>query len=441
MTSAKNPIGASAATRSRAGAGLGRNFSAMLIWQIGTYLVPFATFPYLTRVLGPEGFGVVGYVAAIAAYGTVFTEWGFSLSGPQAVAECRHRPDLLNELIWSTMAAKAILCVISSAGLLLLLHIDPQPAATRDATLMAWIAVVGNVLTLNWLLQGLERFSLFATIALAGRFVTLPLTFVFVRHADDVAIAVAIQSGAAVLTGLLSVIAAWRLNLLHAPATSFRSAGRRIADSADMFVSTASISLFSATNAIILGRLGGGAYEVGIYTAAERLKTVGNMVPAQINTVLYPRVSALFTEGAERRRAAAKLTLLGALATMVTTGGGVALLAGLSGWVTRIVLGSQYAGSGTVLMLLCIGTLFGNLAYLLGLQVLVPYGGTRQRSGVMLVAGVLNVALAVALTPHLGAVGAAISSLVAEAAILLAYVFLIAGSPLLRGHFTQLLTR
>ena len=45
------------------------NFLAMMVWQIGNYLVPLATFPYLTRVLGAANFGVLGYAMAVATYG------------------------------------------------------------------------------------------------------------------------------------------------------------------------------------------------------------------------------------------------------------------------------------------------------------------------------------------------------------------------------------
>jgi O-antigen/teichoic acid export membrane protein len=421
----------------KASAGLGRNFVAMLVWQIGNYLVPLATFPYLTRVLGPEHFGVLSYVIAMTVYGTVFTEWGFNLSGPQAVIKHRDDPVALNELIWSTISAKACLCFVSFGILLVALCFHRQAGVAMPAVLLSWLIVVGNVITLNWLLQGLERFSLFATVSIAGRFITLPLTFLFVRNPGDVAAAVAIQAAAPILTGLFSLEVARRLGLLRRPHASWRSLWQRIAQGADMFVSTASVSLFSATNAIILGSMAG-TYQVGIYAAADRLRTVGNMVPAQINTVLYPRISALFLDN---KRSAARLALFGAIATIATTGAGVLAATLFGGPLTRLVLGNQYQGSSSVLTLLCIATLFGNLAYFLGLQVLVPFGGTRKRSRVMLAAGVTNIALAVLLVPKFGANGAATAFLIVEAVILVVYLFIIVRTPLIRAHFTQLLQR
>ncbi|MFM0503297.1 flippase [Paraburkholderia caffeinilytica] len=413
------------------------NFLAMMVWQVGNYIVPLATFPYLTRVLGAAQFGVLGYATAIATYGMLVTEWGFFLSGPKAVVECRDQPGVLNELVWSTMIAKGCLCVISFIVLLAVAHFDSRLASVYPVVLAASLTVIGNVFTLNWLLQGLERFSIFSTVALAGRFFTLPLTFVFVHHSGDVAIAAGIQGAAAILTGLFSLVAAWRLGVLRRPSASLRSVWARIRESADMFLSSASVSLFGVTNAVILASMTT-PYQVGIYSAADKLKTVANMVPAQINTVCYPRIASLF---GVQPLAAARLTAIGALATVATTVAGVVAVACVSAWLTASVLGAGFAGSASVLRLLCLATVFGNLAYFLGLQVLVPFGNTRIRSLMMLAAGVLNVGLAIVLTPRFGADGAAVSFLVAEVALLGIYVSMILCKPSLRNHFTQLLNR
>lgn len=413
------------------------NFLALMMWQIGNYIVPLATFPYLTRVLGVAHFGVLGYATAVATYGMLVTEWGFFLSGPKAVVECRDQPKVLNELIWSTMIAKSCLCAISFIALLVVAHFDSKLASLYPVVFAAWLTVIGNVFTLNWLLQGLERFSVFSTVALAGRFSSLPLTFIFVHHSSDVAIAAAIQGLTAVLTGLFSLVAAWRLGVLHRPSVSAHSVWRRVRESADMFVSSASVSLFGVTNAVILASTTT-PYQVGIYIAADKLKTVANMVPAQINTVCYPRVAALFRG---HPLAAARLTVIGTAATAVTTVAGVVAVAYLSAPLTATVLGTGFAASASVLKLLSLATIFGNLAYFLGLQVLVPFGNTRIRTMMMLAAGVLNVGLAIVLTPRFGADGAAASLLVAEVVLLGIYVLMILCKPLLRNHFTQLLNR
>ncbi|WP_321870941.1 flippase [Paraburkholderia tropica] len=414
---------------------LRRNLFAMIAWQIGNYLVPLATFPYLTRVLGPTGFGVLGYASAIAVYGVLWTEWGFNLSGPRAIIECRGNKAAINELIWSVIFAKVLLCFVSLIALAIAMHFDRHAAAALPVVLMSWIAVMSNVFTLNWVLQGLERFSLFATVSLVGRFVTLPLIFVFVKSADDIAAAATIQALAPCLTAIFSLLMVHRLGLLGQPGCTWRSALRRLAQGADMFVSTISVSLFGVTNTVLLAALSC-PYQVGIYAAADRIKTVGNMVPAQINTVLYPRVSALMLD---KPKSAAKLTALGFATTLAITGLGVLVVSALSGYITGVILGSGFGAAAPVLTLLCLATVFGNLAYLLGLQVLVPFANGKLRSMVMLLAGILNIGLSFALIPRFGARGAAWSFLIAEVVILAVFVAVILGSRGMRTHFTQLL--
>ncbi|MEM5327434.1 flippase [Paraburkholderia sp. JHI2823] len=414
---------------------LGRNLFAMIAWQVGNYLVPLATFPYLTRILGPSNFGILGYASAIAVYGVLWTDWGFNLSGPRAIVERRGDKDAVNDLIWSVIFAKALLCLVSLLALGVAMRFDRHAATAIPVVLVSWIAVVSNVFTLNWVLQGLERFSLFAVVSLAGRFATLPLIFAFVKSADDIALAAAIQAFAPCMTGLFSLLMVQRLGLLGRPGRVWRSAARRLREGVDMFLSTISVSLFGVTNTVLLGALGD-PYQVGLYAAADRLKTVGNMVPAQINSVLYPRVSALMLD---RPMSAARLTALGAVATLAITGVGVLAVTALSHYVTSVLLGPDFGAAAPVLTLLCIATIFGNLAYLLGLQVLVPFANGKLRSVVMLLAGVLNIGLSFALIPRFGARGAGWAFLTAEAVILAVFVMVIVGSPRMRAHFTQLL--
>lgn len=407
----------------------------MIAWQIGNYLVPLATFPYLTRILGPDNFGNLAYASAIAVYGVLWTEWGFNLSGPRAVVDCRGDRAAVNELIWSVISAKAILCLVSLLALSTVLYFDRHAVAVLPIVLISWTAVLSNVFTLNWVLQGVERFSLFALVSLAGRFVTLPLIFVFVKAPEDIAIAAMIQACAPCLTGFLSILMVHKLGLLGHPGQAWRLASRRLFHGADMFLSTISVSLFGVTNTVMLGALSD-AYQVGLYAAADRLKTVGNMIPAQINTVLYPRVSALMLD---RSKVAARLTVLGAAATLGVTGIGVLVIATFSSYVTHAILGGGFCDAAPVLEILSIATLFGNLAYLLGLQVLVPFANSKLRSIVMLLAGTLNIGLSFALIPRFGAYGAACAFLIAEVVILATFVSVIVGSTRMRAYFTQLI--
>lgn len=416
---------------------VGRNVIIMVMTFAGNYLASFATFPYLTRVLGPDQFGMLAYAMAMATYATLLTEWGFNLGGPKAVVECKGDARSINALIRSIAGAKACLCAISFVALAVLISFDKHIAASASVMFWSWLGVVANVFTLYWLFQGMERFHLIAAMVIVNRVVTLPLTFLFVHGPGDVAIAAAIQSAGPLVAALFSVAIALRFGVLRWPAVSVRAVVQRLKDGADMFVSTASVSLFGVANTVILASFSG-TYQVGLYAAADKIRTVGNMVPAQLAAVLYPRItSTLKTDP----KAAARLTLIGAAVTVLISIGGVACISLFSDIAIRIVLGTQYGGASKVLVVLCCSTLFGNLAYFLGLQVLVPFGESRKRSLVMLGAGCFNVGMALILVPRFGAMGAAVSLLIAEAIVLAAYLVSIACADRGRRYFQVALSR
>ncbi|CAM2180598.1 Flippase [Paraburkholderia sacchari] len=400
-----------------ASAGVGRNFIAMMTLQLGAYAMSLATFPYLARVLGPHQFGVFGYSLAIVAYGTTLTEWGFNLSGPRAVVECRNDPVRLNELIWSIVTGKAILCLVSLGILCLAVSFDRQLAANLPVILCSWIAVVANIFTMYWLMQGLERFKLLAIVVLLARLLVLPLTFICVHDSNDVVVAALIQAAGPFVAAAFSVWVAYRTGVLKRPCVSVASTWRRIAQGTDMFVATASVSLFSSANTVILGATAG-TYQVGIYAAADKIRNVGNIIPAQINQVFFPRVTALFKGNREE---AARLTAKGLCAVQFVTIGIVIFFCFAASSVSAVVLGKAYLGSATVLRLLSVCAIAGNFSYFVGLQILVPFGEGKVRSMIMFSGGAVNVAVALFAIPRFGAQGAAISLLIAELTIVALY--------------------
>jgi O-antigen/teichoic acid export membrane protein len=387
----------------------------------GNYIASLATFPYLTRVLGPEHFGLLAYAMSIAAYGALLSEWGFSLSGPRAVVACRADREATNQLIWSVISGKALICAICTALLLCYLAWGTGTRDSQIVLLVSWSGVVANVCTVYWLFQGLERFNLIAVLVLSNRLVTVPLTFILVKKPSDICVAAAIQAAGPVVAAGVSLLLAYKEGYLGSPVFKISSVMKQLRDGGDMFVATASVTLFGSANSIILMNLSG-AYASGVYAGADKIRVVANLIPAQISAVVYPRVERLFRSN---RRAAAKIIVYGAAATAIISVAAVSIIAINSDVIVRIVLGGKFLGAGSVLSVLCISAVFGNLAYFLGLQILVPSGASRKRSVSIFVAGLLNVALSLIMVPKLGAMGAAVAFVISEAIIFFVYVTLI----------------
>src|ERR1700735_4425369 len=69
------------------------NVIALYGVQACTYALPLLTFPYLARVLGPSGWGVVVYAQAIGTVITCLVEYGFDISASRETSLHRADPD------------------------------------------------------------------------------------------------------------------------------------------------------------------------------------------------------------------------------------------------------------------------------------------------------------------------------------------------------------
>ena len=70
-----------------------RNASSLYAIQIASYVLPMASFPYLTRVLGPDRYGIYVLVLAVARYGLILTDWGFNYSATRELSTSGRGPN------------------------------------------------------------------------------------------------------------------------------------------------------------------------------------------------------------------------------------------------------------------------------------------------------------------------------------------------------------
>ena len=400
---------------------LRRNIASLFAVQIASYAAPLATLPWLTRVLGPANFGRLGFCAAVTGYFVLFADYGFNLSATRQIAVQSDDRVGRSKIFWNTITVKALLATAGFPFLLLLTFLGHRFAEERTLLLINYLTVLGAVLTPSWYFLGTERQAVLSGITIAVRIISVPAIFLFVRSSQDVRIAVLIPSGMTIIGGVLCLM----LLMKDGQLDRFKFDGGELVavlrDGWHLFVSTASISLYQATNTVVLGLVAGNA-AVGHYSAAEKVVQACQGLLTPIGQSVYPRISRLMNESRASAFALIRKVLrLQGCATLALS----ALLLVFAPLIVRLLYGRDYLETVSVLRWLAVLPFLVGLSNVFGVQTLLAMGMNRLVSRILVIAGALNVAALFVLTHWFGAEGAAMAVAGTELFVTLAFALVI----------------
>lgn len=390
--------------------GVGKNAASLYSIQFANYILPLILVPYLVRVLGPEHFGLVAFGQGLIAYFNIFVDYGFALSATRRISVEREDVAAVSKTALSVWAAKALLCAAAFVILLGIINLVPKLKEVDVLLLILYGVVVGNALFPIWLFQGLERMSFIAAINLAMRLLVLAGVFTFVRRPEDYLLYAGLTSLRSLGAGVAGVILAFFKFKLRPFLPSLTDIWETLKEGWLLFLSTASISLYTAGNAFILGMLTNPTV-VGYYSAAEKIVNGIMNLLGPIRQATYPRFSKLALKSQTRalhwgKRMMYVMSGLGASLSFI-------LLLGAP-WIVKILLGSQYGPSVGVIRILAGLPLLVSASNVLGIQIMLPFGKDRAFLRILLSAGLVNITLAIILAPYLQAIGMATAVLITQ---------------------------
>lgn len=392
---------------------LRRNISALYVVQIANYLLPLITLPWLTRVLGPEGYGKISFAVATTAYFVMLADYGFNLTATKEIAVHRDNKAKRSEIFWHVLAIKALLAVAGALVLLLLGLIIDKFAASSKLLAIAFVGVFSSVLTPTWYYQGMERLGLLSLMSLGCRLIFLPLIFLFVVRPEDTAIALVITVGGGLLAGIMSLLDIFRRQEVVRSALCLDRMQATLVDGWHLFLSSAAISLYTNTNIVLLGFLAGDRV-VGYYAGAEKLIRAAQGLLGPVSQAVYPRISYLMHQSREEA-----FSLIRWVLVWQGLGTGMVSLALLvaAPFLVPILFGSAFMETTYTLMWLAPLPFLIGLSNVFGIQTMIPMGMKKVFSRILLGSGVVNILLLVPLALHFGSQGAAMAVLVTEATV------------------------
>jgi len=366
-----------------------RNALMLYAVQISTFLFPFITLPYLSRVLSPDKFGLLAYGMSFAWYFYTLTEYGFDLTATRRVAIHRDNPEEVSRIFNSVMAAKTLLTALGFVIMVCVVFAIPKLRPDWPLFLVSFLMVIGGWLFPMWLYQGVEKLGVVAARDFAAKALATILIFVLVRKPSDYLLAAALQSGGMVVAGVASLITAPLLTRVKFCPPSWADIVQALKEGWPVFLSMAALSLSGTTNIFVLGLIAPPA-QVGFYMGAFRLIVAGKALVTPIVTAIYPHVSHMAANSPEATvRFLRRYSLVLASPFLVSS----VLTLVFAPLIVRLLLGPKFPETVPLLRIMSFSPFLLCLSHSFSTYYMLAFGFHKEWSRIIVRSTILNFVL------------------------------------------------
>lgn len=113
-------------TNSKDAKGVIENIISLTLLQLCGYVFPLITFPYLTRVVGADCFGLLSFASTVISYFQTVTDWGFQFTAVRDIAQNREDKEEVSRIFSDVMNARVAIMMVCLVTLLLLILVVPD---------------------------------------------------------------------------------------------------------------------------------------------------------------------------------------------------------------------------------------------------------------------------------------------------------------------------
>lgn len=376
------------------------------------YLFGLVTIPYLTRTLGPEIYGHIGFGSAFETIVQLVLDFGFILSGTMEVAKYQADKDKVQRTASAVLAAKLMLVIptIVVVGIICL-TVDRFASEPLLFILYSCYAIC-NALMPDFLYRGLEHMKTITVRSVSIKLFFLICIYLFVKGPEQY-ILVPLFYYLGSLGGLIAVyMHQYSVMKIRFVKVTFEEAVYQLGQSFMFFLSRVAGQVFSSLNMLILGFIYPTGPTPGYYSTANSIISAGRNAVTPVTGSLFPHIvrtknfKLLF-----RVAAVGELLLCSAC-----------LLVGIFAEPLCIFLfGADYAGSAVLLRIILPLIPISLVTYLFGWSALGALGLERFTNYSVYIASVFQLAALglLYISGRLDAVSICVITLASEVIVLL----------------------
>lgn len=384
-----------------------------VVLQVSTFIFPLISFPYISRVLLPEGTGKVNMAISFVAYFIMLAQLGLPTYGIIQCAKVRDNRNELSRIFNEIFTLNVIITALSYVILAILILTIPRLSNEKLLYFVVSLNVLLGTIGIEWLYHALEEYSYITIRSIVTKVIAVIAMFLLVKAKEDYVIYAAI--------GVFSSGLAYVFNLVRAreyvdmSPSSFANSIIHLKPALVFFAVACTATIYTNLDNVMLGFITTDT-DVGYYSAAVKIKTILVSVITALGTVLLPRASYSVENGNidEFNRVTNKaINLISLIAIPVAV-----YFVLFSKECILFIAGDAYGGAVLPMQIIMPTIIFIGFTNIIGYEILVPTGREKKVLYSTILGASVDVILNAILIPKYHATGAAIGTLVAELAVL-----------------------
>jgi O-antigen/teichoic acid export membrane protein len=413
------------------------NYLMNCMLTVSSMIFPLISYPYVSRILQPEGMGKVAFANSIIAYFAMAAMMGIPTYGIRACARVRDDKRVLSKTVWELLSLNLLMTILVYAFFGAALLCVPRMAADKPLFAVMSISILFQMLGVEWLFKAMEEYTYITVRSVLFKLVALLLMFICIHNQSDYVRYGALTMFAGVGSNLCNLL---RMRHLIEPyarcfpkepghRTSALSAVRHFVQKAwkkhmksitVFFAMTAATTIYTNLDVAMLGFMSGDI-EAGYYSAAVKIKGVLVSFVTALGSVMLPRMS-YYVEQKMKKEFNSMLRRAFLFVGMVSVPLCIFFIF-FAKYSILILSGEAFLPAVRPMQIIMPTLILIGFSNICGIQILVPLGMEKQVLYSEIAGAITDICINLWLIPGMGAEGAAIGTVVAETVVLLYQIY------------------
>lgn len=265
---------------------LTKNIFSLVLVQFSNYIAPLLVLPYLSRVLGLDGFGIVAMAMSLCAIALIFTDYGFNLSAPYWLAKNKKNKEEVACYLGAVFVVKLSIFLIVAVVVLVFMNVTKIMPKQFVLQLGILISILFATLQPSWFFLGIEKMKNVTIFMVTAKLSYVLLVFLFVKEASHVSLVLVCFALSNFLASAIGILYIYKENYwIAVPKIPLVFAVLK--DGVIFFISRLAVGIYTSASTFIIGAFTG-VNSAALYSSAEKLYQAGQSAMSPVSQALFP---------------------------------------------------------------------------------------------------------------------------------------------------------